>query len=358
VKFGLSFASQPAMVPIAVEAERLGYDSVGFYDTPLVCSDPFVVSGLVAAQTERIRIGISVAIPYLRLPHVLATAATTLNEIAPGRITLGLGTGYTAAQTTGSKPDTWATMREHIEVCRSLMAGEETEALIKGERRTIRHLHPDLGYVNVKDPIPIYLSAVGPKGRRITAELADGLYTIIGGRRATGKELAPIISEFRRDAARYGKEEMPVMLITAMAVRDVDEAIDSNRLRAFQGPWVTSHLHGDLGASSADPRTPEPVRRATEAYAEMAAGMRQDAPWIENHRGHSVFVRPEEESLLDGDLLQAVCQIGRPEELIQEICDLEEAGVDQVIWQCIPGFEREVVRFAHEVVDPYRATYA
>src|ERR1700748_1842452 len=104
MRFGVSFASQPSMVDTAVEAERLGYDWVGFYDTPLGCSDPFVVAGLVAEKTQRVKIANAVAIPYLRLPHALATAAGTLNQIAPGRIALGFGTGYTGAQTTGSKP--------------------------------------------------------------------------------------------------------------------------------------------------------------------------------------------------------------------------------------------------------------
>src|ERR1700748_2156336 len=109
MRFGVSFASQPSMVDTAVEAERLGYDWVGFYDTPLVCSDPFVVAGLVSERSERIEIAIAVAIPYLRLPHALATAAGTLNQIAPGRIALGFGTGYTRAPTAGSKAATWET---------------------------------------------------------------------------------------------------------------------------------------------------------------------------------------------------------------------------------------------------------
>lgn len=353
MKFGLSFASQPAMVDVAVEAERLGYDWVGFYDTPLVCSDPFVVAGLVASRTEKIEVAIAVAIPYLRLPHALATAAGTLNQIAPGRIALGFGTGYTGAQTTGSKPDTWSMIREQVRVCRALLAGEEVEAQIKGAPRTIAHLHPDSGFVDVEHPVPIFISALGPKGRRVTAEIADELMTICGGRRATAAAVEPDVRDFEAALAESGRSGVPVTLLTAMAVRDPDEPADSARLRGFMGPWVTSHLHGDLGFSSDNPDTPEPIRRATARYAELAAGHRSDAPWIDNHRGHSIFVRPEEEALLDAPTLAAMCQIGTAEELIEEIRGLEEIGIERVIWQCLPGHEREVERFAREVIGPY-----
>jgi 5,10-methylenetetrahydromethanopterin reductase len=355
MKFGLSFASQPSMVDIAVAAEGLGYDWVGFYDTPLVCSDPFVIAGMVASRTERIEVAISVAIPYLRLPHVLATAVGTLNQIAPGRIALGFGTGYTGAQTTGSKPDTWSTVREQVRVCRALLDGEEVETQIKGESRTIVHLHPDKGFVNFSDRVPIFISALGPKGRRVSAEIGDELMTICGGRRAEAAAVEPDVSDFRAALAETGREGVPVALLTAMAVRGPDEAADSPRLRGFMGPWVTSHLHGDLGFSSDNPDTPDPIQRATARYAELAAGHRADAPWIENHRGHSTFVRSEEEILLDGPTLEAMCQIGTAEELIEEIRGLEEIGVERVVWQCIPGHEEEVERFSREVIGPYEA---
>lgn len=357
MKFGLTFASHPGMVPVAVEAERAGYDWLGFYDTPLVCADPFVVAALVAAETARINLAIDVAIPYLRLPHALATAVGTLNQVAPGRIQLGFGTGYTGAQTTGSRPDTLATIREHVRVCRALLAGEEVEAEIKGHPRRIVHLHPERGFVNMDGQVPIFISALGPKGRELTAEVADGLMTICGGKRANAQAVGPEIRDFERALKAHNRERVGVTLLTAMAVRGDDEPVDSPRLREFQGPWVTSHLHGDLGSSSKDPSTPAAIQRATSEYAEIAAQHRTDAPWIDNHRGHSIFVRPEEHDLLSADVLEAMCQIGTAEELIAEIRELEEAGLDRITWQCIPGCEDEVQRFATEVMEPYRERY-
>jgi 5,10-methylenetetrahydromethanopterin reductase len=358
MRFGLSFASQLGLIDTAVRAEALGYHSIHFYDTPLVCADPYVVAGLAATRTERIQISISVAIPYLRLPHVLATSVGTLNMLAPGRINLGFGSGYTGAQTTGSRPDTWATIREHVRVCRALLRGEEVETTIKGECRIIKHLHPDRDFVDLETEVPIWISATGPKGMATTAEIADGLITLAGARRATATEFGPRIAEFRRHAAAAGKPDMPVSLVTAMAVRGPGEPLDSPRLLGYQGPWVTSHLHGDLGGGSTDPNTPAIALEAVAAYRELRDRMRPDAPWIENHRGHSTFVRPDEQHILSGELINAVSQIGTAEELIAEIRELEQAGIDEIVWQVIPGYEDEVERFAREVMEPYDATVA
>ncbi len=145
-------------------------------------------------------IGISVAVPHLRLPHVLASAVGTLNQGAPGWLVLGLGIGFTAALTTGNKADSWATVREYVRVCRSLLAGQETQVVIKGEPRTIRHRHADHGYVNVVDPVPIYVSAVGTKGLRVTTEVSDGLYAMSAGQRPEPLAVAEMVSSVRRHA--------------------------------------------------------------------------------------------------------------------------------------------------------------
>lgn len=51
-----------------------------------------------------------------------------------------------------------------------------------------------------------------------------------------------------------------------------------------------------------------------------------------------------------------MCQIGTADELVHEVRRTEAAGVDELLWQVVPGFEDEPGHFAHEVVAPYRAS--
>lgn len=356
MKFGIAYPTHPGIVPNVEQAEQLGYDGVHLYDTPLVFSEVCVVAGMVAARTEQIGISISVAVPFLRLPHVLASAVGTLNEAAPGRVMLGFGTGFTAALTTGSPADSWATVRETIRICRGILADEETEAVIKGEPRTIKHLHADLGHINVHDPVPICISAAGPKGLRVVAEVADGFFTMSAGQRATQASVSQTIEIVQAHAAELGRDRLPVTLFTTMAVKDPDEPSDSKRLRGFIGPAVTQHFHGDLGFGPEDARTPPRLRAAAQQYhEEVGRHIDGEAPWLRQHRGHAMLVRDEEAHLLTAELIEDVCQVGTPDELMDEIAALQAAGVDEIVWQQMPGYDAETERFAREVMTPYRS---
>ncbi|WP_285733330.1 LLM class flavin-dependent oxidoreductase [Kitasatospora phosalacinea] len=81
----------PLAVRVAVEAERRGlpsFHSSEFYDRSAV-----VTLAAVAAATSRIRIGSAIAWALGRTPVATATEFRSLAELAPGRVTLGLGTG-------------------------------------------------------------------------------------------------------------------------------------------------------------------------------------------------------------------------------------------------------------------------
>ena len=91
---------------IAVEAERLGYDSVWCNDhlttqryvrqrwaEPPSYYDPFVALSFVAAATERVRLGTSIVVLPMREPVVVAKQASTLDVFSGGRLILGVGVG-------------------------------------------------------------------------------------------------------------------------------------------------------------------------------------------------------------------------------------------------------------------------
>src|SRR5262249_47603350 len=64
-----------------------------------------------------------------------------------------------------------ADMRRYIEQVQRLIAGETVEWQFEGARRKMRFLSPDIGVVNNRDPIPLHISALGPRARALTAEL-------------------------------------------------------------------------------------------------------------------------------------------------------------------------------------------
>ena len=75
-----------------------------------------------------------------------------------------------------------ADLEEYIRVVYALLNGEMTEAEVNhGIRKKIKFLNPELGLINIKDPIRLHVSALGPKGRQMTARLGAAWKTVMSG---------------------------------------------------------------------------------------------------------------------------------------------------------------------------------
>src|SRR5262247_2474448 len=162
---------------VVKRAEELGFARAWFYDTQLLNADMFVAMAAAAMQTAKIRLATGVLIPSNRIAPVAASALGSLNALAPGRIDFGISTGFTARRSMGLGPVKLADMKEYIRIVQGLLAGDTLEWTFEGKRRKIRFLNPELDVFNVTDPIPLHISALGPRGRKLTAELgASWLY--------------------------------------------------------------------------------------------------------------------------------------------------------------------------------------
>ena len=75
-------------------ADELGVDSVWIGDSLLAKPrhDPLALIGAIAGRTKRVKIGTAVLLPMLRNPVLLAHQVATLDQIAEGRMILGVGT--------------------------------------------------------------------------------------------------------------------------------------------------------------------------------------------------------------------------------------------------------------------------
>ncbi|MGB3324226.1 MAG: LLM class flavin-dependent oxidoreductase [Mycolicibacterium fortuitum] len=127
MKYSVVLAPTADSHEIAVRAEKLGFDSVWFFDSPLLYTDIFVAMAVAASRTSRIRLGTGVVVPANRIAPVTANAIASLNALAPGRITLGLGTGFSGRNTLGRKPIRLAHLKHDIDVMRSLLDGDHVE---------------------------------------------------------------------------------------------------------------------------------------------------------------------------------------------------------------------------------------
>jgi 5,10-methylenetetrahydromethanopterin reductase len=326
--FGINLATAADSWKVVKRAEELGYARAWFFDTQMLNADVFVAMGAAAVQTSRIRLATGVLIPSNRIAPVAASALASLNALAPGRIDFGVSTGFTARRTMGLGPVKLGDMAEYVRLVQGLLAGETAEWTFEGQRRKIRFLSPDIGVVNVKDPIPLHVSALGPRGRRLTAELNAHWICAAGVMGAAQAAVADMQAAWR--AAGVDPAGRVATAFTGGCVLGDGEAADSPRARAQAGPHATIALHnlveveefGDMGRSVPPPLAPL-LERYREIYLKYEPA---DARYLANHRGHLMFLRPEEQEICTADLIRTLTFTAPRPELRERIRQLRAAG--------------------------------
>ena len=135
MEFGIALPTAADAWKVVKRAEELGFHHAWFYDTQMLCADCFVAMGAAAVHTSRIRLGTGVLIPSNRIAPVTANGFASLNQLAPGRIDFGVGTGFTGRRTMGLGAIKLADMAEYIRVVMALLRGETTEFEVEGPGR-------------------------------------------------------------------------------------------------------------------------------------------------------------------------------------------------------------------------------
>src|SRR5262249_38511447 len=160
--------------------------------------------------------------------------------LAPGRIDFGIGTGNTARSLMGVGALKLAELREYVRVVRGLLAGELMEYEFEGARRKIRFLHPVPDLVNTQDPIPLHMSAMGPRSRKLSAELGAGWINFMTGLPAALADLQDMLTKWK--AAGRDPATCYTTGFTLGCVLAEGEPYDSPRAKAQAGPHAAMVL--------------------------------------------------------------------------------------------------------------------
>ena len=238
-----------------------------------------------------------------------------------------------------------ADMEDYVRTVMALLREETVEAEIEGKRRLIRLLNPELGLINTKDPIGLYVAASDPRARRLTARAGAGWI-------ATTADVASgsaALDEMRGEWAAAGHEPdaLDAVVLTGGVVLEEGEPTDSPRAIAQAGPRAAMLLHraADAALMGLPPMAafPPAVAEAVAGYVALARQFRpQGAAYLENHRGHLMFVKPEERPFITADLVRLTTFAATERELKDRFGQLAAAGYDEVAIQILPGQEHAI----------------
>jgi 5,10-methylenetetrahydromethanopterin reductase len=345
MRFAIAIPTDADSWRVVRRAEELGFSRAWFYDTQMLSADPFVAMAAAAMKTTKIRLGTGVLIPSNRIAAVTANAFASLNKLAPGRIDFGVGTGFTGRRAMGLGAVKLKDMEDYVRAVMALLREETIETEIEGKRRLIRLLNPELGLINTRDPIELYVAASGPRARRLTASLGAGWINTtadVAGGIAALNEMRGLWA-----AAGHAGEALDAVVLTGGVVLEEHEPADSARAVAQAGPRAAMLLHRAADAALMGLPTiaaiPEQVAETVAGYVELARGFRpQGAHYLENHRGHLMFVKTEERPFVTADLIRLTTFAATEKELKNRIDALALAGYTEIAIQIVPGQEHAI----------------
>jgi len=278
---------------------------------------------LAAQRTSRIGLGPGVLIPSLRHPMVNAAATATLAALAPGRVAVAFGTGFTGRRAMGYRAITWAFMDAYLTAYRGLLRGETVE----WEGRRMRMLHPD-GHAPTRPvEVPVLVGALGPKGDEVARRHGDGLYVTL--------RLPEFMSEYSW-----------VPCLAWGTVLDDGEPTDSEHARLAAGPGWALAYHGAYEFGG-----PDAVRTLPGGGEWLAVVDRTpaDERHLAVHSGHCVELNEADRAAWDAgghaNLLD-VTITGTRDQVRDKLADLAARGVTEIVFQpCGPDVKAELERF-------------
>jgi 5,10-methylenetetrahydromethanopterin reductase len=302
-------------------AEELGYEFAWLYDTPQQSPDVWMMLALAAERTERIGLGPGVLVPSLRHPMVNAAATAALAALAPDRVVVGFGTGFTGRRAMGYRAIPWAYMDSYIRAYRGLLRGETVE----WEGARMRMLHPPGHAAPRPVEVPIIIGALGPKGAGVARELGDGIYITL------------TLPEFAKD--------FPIVsyLFWGTVLED-DEDPASERVRAAAGPGLSLAYHGAY--EFGNPLDELPGGAEWQAVVERTA---PEERHLSVHVQHCVGLNEADQAAWDAGghaMLHEATMSGTAEQLRERLGSLAEQGVTELVFQpCGPDTRRELEAF-------------
>lgn len=214
IGIAISGGPNPAeIVDLVVLADSLGYESAWVAEGH--GGDQFAILAACAVRTSRIRLGTSISSVFVRSAPTIAMAASSIAELSGGRFILGLGSSHKAQV----EPEhgiaytlPLTRMRECVAFVRALLRDGQAHA----RGKTIKIENFDLWYTPRHREMPVYLSAVFPKGIALCGEIADGIILT----RSTIHTATPVRAQLAEAARLAGRDpdkiEVTTLLPTAV----------------------------------------------------------------------------------------------------------------------------------------------
>lgn len=310
------------IVSLTRQAEVAGFDYGWMFDSHVLWKEPYPLLTLMAAATERMRLGTCVTNPAVRDPTVTASLLATLNLISKGRMQLGIGRGDSSRRVLGKKPTTADHLAESVQVIRKLMAGEQVEYEGRPAQLTWATGAP-----------PVWIAGYGPKVLRLAGQIADGVIL-----QFADPDLISWCVGFVHEGARAaGRDPASIEVMAAAPVWMSDDVAAAREHVRWFPALVSNHVM-DLIARY----KPEELPPALTAYVRNRGGYDYQ---------HHAEVGSDNAGFVSDEVVDRFCILGPAEAHREKLKALAKAGVTQFnIYLMCGEEERTLQDYQREIV--------
>jgi 5,10-methylenetetrahydromethanopterin reductase len=210
-------------------AEEHGFEAVWFAESRLV-RDSIVPMAAVAAVTKKIKVGSGVVNNWTRNVGLMAATFSTLYDLAPGRVLLGIGAWWDplASKVGITRREPLTAMREYVTVLKELF--QLKKVTYRGKYVHVEDIEIDIVYGDRSArKIPIYIGATGMKMMEMAGMVADG---VVLNYLVSPKYNQEALKHLELGAKKAGRRledlDRPQLVVCSMDI-DADKALDDAR---------------------------------------------------------------------------------------------------------------------------------
>jgi probable F420-dependent oxidoreductase len=292
-------------VSLTRQAEAAGFSYGWVFDSHVLWMEPYPLLTLMAANTERMRLGTCVTNPAVRDPTITASLLATLNLISGGRMDLGIGRGDSSRRVLGKKPTTLARLEDSINAIRALAEGREAES----DGETVRLPWATQGDKTPR--LPVWIAAYGPKALHLTGRVADGVILQFADPHLVKWSLGFV----REGAIAAGRDPDSIKVMAAAPVWVSDDLATAREHVRWFPALVSNHVVDLLSRYQADELPPE-----LTAYVSDRAGYDYQ---------HHAKVGSSNSTFVSDEVVDRFCIVGDVAEHRRRLAELAAIGVDQ-----------------------------
>src|SRR3954469_14100172 len=307
LSFGVTVLPDPPytrLVELTKKAEEHGFEYSWTYDSHILWQDSYATLPLVAAATERIKLGHCVTNPGIRDPTVTASWYATMQDVSNGRMIMGIGRGDSSRRVVGLKPVKVAEFEARLRMIKELMNGRKVEWNEKELELTwVRDELPD---------VPMHVAGYGPRALGVAGRVGDGVIIQL----ADPQIIQWIMATARQAAEEEGRDPDALQCIVCAPSHVSDDIAEARDQVRWFPAMVSNHVMDLIERYGDDSDIPEALTdyvKAREFY---------------DYKDHSRVGAKHGEFVTD-EICDRFCVIGTVEDAVAKLKELESIGVDQ-----------------------------